>query len=111
MKNRITVLGLLVVLCCSFLLTGCGQTGKEFVGKWSCVSASDSSDIGQTLTISKNDNSYIIDGKIPATYEDGILTCSMALASVKMFIDEKSGHLMVNAVAWENYNAEFEKIE
>lgn len=111
MKSRITILGLLVLLCCSFLLAGCGQPGKEFVGKWSCISASDASDKGQTLTISMNDNSFILDGKIPAAYEDGVLTCSMGLANVKMFIDENSGHLMMNAVAWENYNAEFEKVE
>ncbi|MDR2208415.1 MAG: hypothetical protein LBE22_05530 [Azoarcus sp.] len=79
------------------ILTGCGDSGSKFEGKWSC-----NTQYGKlSLSIqNKGENNFIIeyfegghlDETWKATYKDGALVLSGA--STPLSIDKKSGNLV-----------------
>ena len=75
-------------------LSGCGDSGSKFEGKWSC----DISGLGElAMSIRHNEGSdYIIDhsiiGKMSATYRDGSLTIPGGGA---LSIDKQSDKLII----------------
>ncbi|MDR2208414.1 MAG: hypothetical protein LBE22_05525 [Azoarcus sp.] len=80
------------------ILTGCGDSGSKFEGKWSC----ETEHMGKlSVTIQHNeDNDYIIElfrngisaEKGNVTYKDGELTAPEGEATLS--IDKKSGKLV-----------------
>ena len=80
------------------MLTGCGNDGSKFEGKWSYERQSGAYSETITATIRNNGgNNYIIDhsndGKQTTTYVDGKLVSS-GITGMTLSIDKQSGKLL-----------------
>lgn len=78
----------------AMFISGCSNSGNQFVGKWSCTN-----NVLGTITMSIRNNggdNYIIDnypmiGKVNVTYKDGKLNGPQGMAFT---IDKQSGKLI-----------------
>lgn len=92
------LLGIALLSLC--LLTGCGQSGGEYLGKWVHTKSEK-----RTMEIVRNGDNFLIrstepsfTGKIqttnhPAIMKDGLLQTSTAFGAVSFAVDKSTGHL------------------
>ena len=98
---HLTIQKTLGTLAALALLTGCGNDGSKFEGKWSCERTHMGVTEQVTASIRNNGgNNYIIDhtaysneSKLNATYMDGKLV-STGITGMTLSIDKESGKLI-----------------
>lgn len=101
--NRKTIFIFSVVMLLSLVLSGCSQTGNEYVGKWV-----DTTTPRQTMEIKRNDSNFIVilrapsfwDGEIeqkevPGIYKDNSIVVSAGRQAIISYVKADDSLLFV----------------